>query len=76
MGTTVYAMTTKWPQDGLNLALGSVQNAPAGLRVELVGYSAGPLNWRAGSPTGIVVTLPSMQFVTSKWAWTLRLTFP
>jgi len=69
---TIYAMTTEWPLDS-NLLLGAIPGN-IGTRVQMFGHGQ-DLQWIT-TPEGMLVTLPSMDMVNSKWAWALIINLP
>ncbi|CAL4115880.1 unnamed protein product, partial [Meganyctiphanes norvegica] len=66
----VYAIVLNWPENNI-LTLGSVKSTPSST-ITMFGYDGGKLKFVEGS-SGLEVTFPWMNHVTSEWAWVLEM---
>ncbi|CAL4153464.1 unnamed protein product, partial [Meganyctiphanes norvegica] len=70
-GEDVYAFTLSWPYEN-QLTLGAVASTST-TTITMLGYNGDNLQFRE-TTDGLVISMPWMSRVTSKWVWTLKMT--
>ncbi len=71
---SVYATLLNWPSGTTEITLGAPVTSTS-TTVNLLGYSGGPLTWKSGGASGVVIDVSNVKLnsLASDWAWVFKL---